>query len=123
MSNATLSNSTYDRLKPVTQIWLPGLGSLYFGLSQIWGLPAGEEVVGSIALLTTFFGVVLGVSNKNYKNSETDVDGQIVISRAEGKKLYALELLGDPEDLDGQQRVIFKVKDKDKEFWDRSSQV
>jgi len=117
--SVTLSNPAYDNVKRVTQVGLPALGSLYFGLSAIWDLPAGEEVVGSIALLTTFLGVVLGVSTKAYNNSNADVNGEIVIERIEGKKVFALQLDGDPDELDKQQRVVFKVVDKDKEFWDR----
>jgi Putative phage holin Dp-1 len=123
MANMMLTNSTYDKLKRVTQVGLPALGSLYFGLSGIWGLPAGEEVVGSIVLLTTFLGVILGVSTKNYKESDANVDGEIVVQRVEGKKLYALELTGDPHDLENQQHVIFKVVDEETKFWDPSSQV
>lgn len=121
--SATISNSVYDKLKQATQIGFPALGSLYFGLSQIWGLPAGEEVVGSLSLLTIFCGVILGVTTKNYRDSGADVDGEIKIEHVEGKKIFALELDGDPDDLEGQQRVVFKVVDKEKEFWDRSSQV
>lgn len=117
MADVTLSSKTYDNLKRATQVGLPALGSLYFGLSQIWGLPAGEEVVGSLALLTTFCGVILGVSSKTYKNSDADVDGEIRIEKVEGKKVYALELEGDPGDFKDNQRVIFKVVDPEADFW------
>ena len=44
-----MSNEKYDFLKKVVEVGLPALGTLYFALSQIWGLPSGEEVVGTIA--------------------------------------------------------------------------
>jgi len=61
------SNKVYDVLKWVTQIALPALGSLYFGLSEIWHFPYGPEVVGTIAIVTTALGVMLGISSYQYK--------------------------------------------------------
>lgn len=64
-----LDNKTYDILKWVALIFLPALGALYFGLSKIWGLPYGVEVVGTISLLDTFLGALIGVSTANYNNA------------------------------------------------------
>ncbi len=61
-----LSNRAYDILKWIAQIVLPALGALYFGLSSIWGLPYGEEVVGTIAVVDTFLGALLGISTAQY---------------------------------------------------------
>lgn len=61
------SNKTYDILKWVAQYLLPAAGTLYFGLANIWGLPYGEEVVGTITAIDTFLGVLLGISSANYK--------------------------------------------------------
>ena len=62
----TFDNKTYDALKWVAQIFLPALGTLYFALAKIWGLPAAEEVVGTIVALDAFLGALLGISSKNY---------------------------------------------------------
>lgn len=64
-----LSNKTYDILKYIAQYVLPALGALYFGLAKIWGLPYGTEIVGTIALVDTFLGTLLGLSTKNYNKS------------------------------------------------------
>lgn len=61
------SNKTYDILKWVAQYLLPAAGTLYFGLANIWSLPYGEEVVGTITAIDTFLGVLLGISSSNYK--------------------------------------------------------
>lgn len=61
------SNKTYDILKWVAQYLLPAAGTLYFGLASIWGLPYGEEIVGTITAVDTFLGVLLGISSANYK--------------------------------------------------------
>lgn len=60
---------TYDILKAIAQVWLPGLGTLYLAVSQIWGLPSGEEVVATCLALTTFLGVGLGISQSNYNKT------------------------------------------------------
>lgn len=65
------SNKVYDVLKWVAQILLPATGTLYFALSQIWGLPAGEQVVGTLVALDAFLGALLGLSSKAYV-PETD---------------------------------------------------
>lgn len=62
-----MSNSVYDVLKFLCTIFLPALGTLYFALAQIWGLPYSEQVVGTISAITTFIGVLIGISNYNYK--------------------------------------------------------
>lgn len=61
-----LSNQAYDILKWVALIFLPALGTLYFGLAQIWGLPLGEEVVGTITAIDAFLGAILQISTANY---------------------------------------------------------
>lgn len=68
-----MSNKTYDTLKWIAQFFLPALGTLYFALAGIWGLPYGEQVVGTITAIDTFIGVTLGISSANYnKDSERD---------------------------------------------------
>lgn len=106
-----LSDTTYNVLKKGVQVVSPALASLYFGMSQIWGLPAGEEVVGTIALLTTFFGVMLGVSSNRYDESDAAVDGDaVVVADPGGITNVMLELNGDPELLTHQDVIKFKVK-------------
>lgn len=49
----------------IAQYLLPGSGTLYFALASIWGLPYGEQIVGTITAVVTFLNVVLGISNSN----------------------------------------------------------
>ena len=65
-----LPDKAYNVLKWLTMIVLPALATLYFALSGIWGFPYGEQVVGTITALVTFFGVVLGVSTAQYNKSK-----------------------------------------------------
>jgi len=61
-----LSNKTYDVLKFIAQIFLPAVGTLYFALAGIWGLPYAEQVVGTIMAVDAFLGVMLGLSTSAY---------------------------------------------------------
>lgn len=66
-----LSNKVYDTLKWVAMYLLPALGTLYFALAGIWGLPYGEQIVGTITAVDTFLGVMLGISSAQYNKSNT----------------------------------------------------
>lgn len=67
-----MSNETYDLLKRIAMYLLPALGSLYFGLSRIWDLPYANEIVGTITLIDTFLGSLLGISNMQYQKESED---------------------------------------------------
>jgi len=64
-----MTNKTYDILKYIAQIVLPAAGTLYFALAGIWGLPYGEQIIGTIAAVDTFLGVVLGISTMQYNKT------------------------------------------------------
>lgn len=66
-----LSNKTYDILKYIAQIVLPALGTLYFALASIWGLPYGEQIVGTITAIDAFLGALLGISSAKYNKEES----------------------------------------------------
>ena len=61
-----MSNKAYDVLKWIAMYLLPALGTLYFALAGIWGLPYGEQIVGTITAVDTFLGVILGISTTKY---------------------------------------------------------
>lgn len=61
-----MSNKAYDVLKWIAQFLLPAVGTLYFALAGIWGLPYGEQIVGTVTAVDTFLGVVLGISTAKY---------------------------------------------------------
>lgn len=61
------SNKVYDILKYIALIALPALGALYFLLAQIWGLPYGEQIVGTVSAVDAFLGTLLGISTNQYK--------------------------------------------------------
>lgn len=65
-----LPDKVYDSLKWVSQYVLPGLGTLYFALAQIWNWPYGQQIVGSITALVTFLNIMLGASSSAYDQIE-----------------------------------------------------
>jgi hypothetical protein len=65
-----LSNKTYDILKWIAMVVIPAVGTLYFALAGIWGLPYGEEIMGTLTAVDTFIGVVLGISTLQYNKTK-----------------------------------------------------
>lgn len=64
-----MNNKVYDVLKWVAQYLLPALATLYFAIAQVWGLPYGEQIVGTITAIDTFLGVILGLSTVQYNKA------------------------------------------------------
>lgn len=85
-----LNNSMYDVMKWIVTLVLPALGTLYFTLSQIWGLPYGEEVVGTLTAISLFLGTILKISSSNYSSeneiAETDIQDDEVESLDEDEE-------------------------------------
>ena len=75
-----MSNKVYDVLKWIAQFLLPALGTLYVALASIWGLPYGEQVVGTITAIDTFLGVLLGIASNSYcKNlTQEEIENETV---------------------------------------------
>lgn len=72
-----MPNKVYDILKYIALIVLPAVATLYLGLAAIWGLPYGEAISGTIMLIDTFLGTLLGISTKKYNeklNKEVGLD-------------------------------------------------
>ena len=65
-----MSNKLYDILKWIAMVVLPAIATLYFALAGIWGLPYAEEIVGTIAAVDTFLGVLLGISAAQYNKNK-----------------------------------------------------
>lgn len=60
-----LNNQVYDTLKWVLFVVVPALTTLVGGVATLYGYDA-TQVVTLINLVSTFVGVVTGVSNANY---------------------------------------------------------
>ena len=67
-----MNDKLYNVLKWIAQIVLPALATLYFAISQIWGLPLGEEIVGTVTAVDAFLGALLGISTIAYNKKNTE---------------------------------------------------
>lgn len=100
----TISNKTYDKLKWVALIVLPGIATLYLALSQTWGFPYGEQISTTITAIDTFIGVLLGVSSKGYAS-----DGVLTISSDEGGTTLDNLQFNDPDTFAEKDKVVLDV--------------
>ncbi len=78
-----MSNKVYNTIKWVTMIVLPAAGAFYFTLAQIWSLPAAEEVLGTLAALTTLLGALVGVSTSQYNKRHIPTAGTLNIDTSD----------------------------------------
>lgn len=67
-----LTNKAFDILRFLCEILVPAIGALYFGLSKLWGLPYGQEIVGTCACVSTFLGALVGISRADYNKKEAN---------------------------------------------------
>ena len=76
-----LNNKVYNVLKFIAQIVLPAIATLYITVANIWGLPYGEQISGTVMAIDTFLGALLMIStnayNKQLENSsETEKENK-----------------------------------------------
>ncbi len=67
-----MSKKAYNILNVIAQIILPGIGTLYFALANIWHLPFGEEILGTTTAIDTFLGALLGIPAITYNTKKID---------------------------------------------------
>lgn len=104
------NNRAYDLIKVVALVLLPAIGTLYFGVAAIWGLPHAEDVVGTIVIVDTFLGGLLGVTAQQYKNSDARFDGAIVVEPDETDGVTNLNVSLDPAAIANKDEVLVKIK-------------
>lgn len=110
-----LSNRTYNALKELSTVVLPAFGALYFALAQIWGFPKGEEVVGSLAVVSTFFGTLLKISTSSYNKSNEKYVGDLIAEphpNDETKTILAARLNEPVEKVQSMTEATFRVLPK-----------
>ena len=61
-----ISNRTYDAFKEAI-VWVSAFGTFYFALSGIWGLPYGEQIVGTCTALVAFMSAINKKSTDAYR--------------------------------------------------------
>lgn len=74
-----MSNKTFDILRAICEQVLPALGTLYFALAKIWGLPWGTEIVGTISAVAVCIGTIIGIKRALYNAIEMDDPDDVVL--------------------------------------------
>lgn len=64
-----LTNKQYDLYKKLVTVVAPALITLVTGLGALYKFDS-TAITGTLALLTTFTGTVLGISSKKYNESQ-----------------------------------------------------
>lgn len=112
-----LNSKAYDFLKWVVQILLPSLGTFYFTVSQIFDLPYGEEVIGTLAALALFIGALIGISKSNFDKDPSNFDGSVTLAPdPNGDKAIFLTGLNEDNmsEWDGRKSIVLQVKHSNK---------
>lgn len=108
---AFLTPKAYEILKWLAAIVLPAISVLYFALSEIWGLPKGAEVSGTIAAVNTFVGAIVGFSTMQY-NKNDRYQGVINVLNANDSSAattYDMVMERAPETIAESKEVTFRV--------------
>lgn len=109
-----LSNQVYDVLKWVTLVMLPAVGTAYLGLSQILNLPYATQVTGSIVVITTLLGTLIGISTVNHNKEEPTYDGVMLVNHSDpDKEVWSLDLGDELENLEVKDKIVLRVKTVD----------
>lgn len=104
----TIPSKYYDILKQIAQVVLPALGTLYFALSQIWGLPYGEQIVGTITAIDAFLGACLHISTRAYTG-----DGVLNVDTTDpNTDKYSLDFTTALNEVNDKKTVVLRVKKK-----------
>lgn len=64
-----MSNKQYDLMKKLVTVVTPALITLITGLGALYKFDS-TAITGTLALLTTFAGTVLGISSKKYNEAQ-----------------------------------------------------
>lgn len=103
------SNATYDFIKQLATYWFPAAGTLYAALALIWGFPYATQIVGSIAAIDIFLGVLLGASTAVYNASGAGIDGALVVDTSSGTETHSLEFNAPLTTLSTQKSITLAV--------------
>jgi putative holin Dp-1 len=107
-----LSNAWYNRIKWIITIGLPAVGAFYFGLAQLWDFPRISGVNGTINLIITFLGLLIGYSTKQYNKTENQPDGDLIVVESDGEKHLGLAVNTSVEAMQAKDTVTLTVVNK-----------
>ena len=106
-----MTNKVYNGMKQASQIWIPLVAALYFGLGNIWGFPKVEEVIGSITVIDVALGTAVAALAHQYKKLGKGYGGELNVIETEETGIVAMQLdvSQSEEDIADREEVLFKV--------------
>lgn len=104
-----LSNRAYDIAKNFTVLYIPAAVTAYVGIDAIVDIGPAPEVAAIAAVVLTFLGAVLKISDKTYENSGQKYDGAIVADPENEDGLYPLQIKLTASELQNKDSVQLKV--------------
>jgi hypothetical protein len=107
-----LTNKLYDRIKHLITIYLPLIGVTYWGSWEVFDFPKVSNVNGTINGIAGVLGLVLGYSNRKYKQTRNVPDGElyVTVDPVDGETSFLLGSNKGPEVIASKKTVTFQVK-------------
>jgi len=104
-----LSNSAYDKLKPVTTLLMPAVVTFILGVGEIWNIESAPKIGATLGAFNVLLGVLLAVATRSYNNSDDKFDGTVDVQHLDGRKVAVMDITTEPETMLGQKQVTLKV--------------
>lgn len=113
-TKVVLSDAFYSALQNIVKLILPGLSAFYFALASIWNLPYAEQIVGTLAALAVFLGVILKLGKATYDSSDDKYHGEFVVDTVNPEKdVYSVDFHGPLMSLGTKNEILLKVRNVD----------
>lgn len=112
MTDFTLPAKLYNFIKYMVMIVLPSFTVLYVLLATQWGWDHITQISTSITGVTAFLGSLVGLSARNYNNSDDRFFGELHVSKTEEGAVLDHQVFNeDPNGgtLADKKEVTFKV--------------
>jgi len=103
-----IPNEIYDKLKWIVAIVLPAFIAMYSAVAGIWGFPYTEQIVGTLAAITAFLGVILGISTHNYNKT---CDGILHVDTSDETTDNYLFEVDDLDNITDKNKITLKIED------------
>lgn len=106
----SIPNNTYDKLKGFTMYVMPGVVTLWLTIGTIWAFPYTTEIGATLTALTTFAGILVGVTKAQYNKEPADTDGDLLLDiQEDGSQSLTVALEKPPEEFRDKELVMFRV--------------
>lgn len=107
-----MSNKLYNFLKWFITIFLPAVGTLYYGMAEAFDFERVTGVLPAITALIAFLGIVLGISSSQYNKTVNAPDGSLIVEEVDGEKYVGLGVPSSIEAMTSKDEVRLTVVDK-----------